>query len=61
MNFIPCECDVYIPLSKFEGGQSVDVIFTDQLALQSWRFYPNHILGEFEEEIRTSLDVLVWC
>ncbi|KAK8889208.1 hypothetical protein M9Y10_033953 [Tritrichomonas musculus] len=29
MNFIPCECGVYIPLSKFERGQSVDVKFTD--------------------------------
>lgn len=61
MNFIPCECGVYIPLSKFERGQSVNVKFTDLLALQSWRLYPNHILREFEEEIRTSLDFLVWC
>ncbi len=67
MNFMPCKCGVYIPLSKFERGQSVDVKldliipFTDQLALQAWRLYPNRILGEFEEEIRTSLDSLVWC
>lgn len=58
---------VYIPLSKFEGGKTVDVKldliipFTDQLALQAWRLYPNRILGEFEEEIRTSLEALVWC
>ena len=67
MNYMPCKCGVYIPISKFEGGKAVDVKldliipFTDQLALQAWRLYPNRILGEFEEEIRTSLEALVWC
>lgn len=67
MNYMPCKCGVYIPLAKFEDGKDVDVKldliipFTDQLALQAWRLYPNRILGEVEEEIRTSLDALVWC
>ena len=66
-NYMPCKCGVYLPISAFEGGKSVDVKleliipFTDQLALQAWRLYPNRILGEFEEEIRTSLEALVWC
>ena len=35
--------------------------FTDQLVLQAWRLYPNALIGEIVEEIRTSLDGLVWC
>ena len=35
--------------------------FTDTLALQYWRLYPNYLLGDIIAEIRTSLDGLVWC
>ncbi len=65
--YLPGVCGVYIPLKKFENGAVVEVKmeliipFTDQLALQAWRLYPNRILGEIEEEIRTSLEGLVWC
>ena len=61
------KCSVYNPISKLEGGKSINVKleliipFTDQLALQAWWLYPNRILGEFEEEIRTSLEALFWC
>ena len=35
--------------------------YTDQLALQNWRLYPNYVLGDMVEEIQTSLEGLVWC
>ena len=66
-NYLPCKCGVYIPISSFENNTKVNVEleliipFTDQLALQAWRLYPNRILGELEEEIKTSLEALVWC
>ncbi len=66
-NYMPNVCGVYVPLSKFQGGKSVKVQFelvipfTDQLVLQAWRLYPNRILGEIEEEVKTSLEALVWC
>ena len=57
----------YIPLYCFENEKLVTVEmkliipFTDQLALQAWRLYPNRILGEMEEEVKFCLDSLVWC
>ena len=65
--YLPGVCGVYIPLRQFANNAIVPVQmelvipFTDQLALQAWRLYPNRILGEVEEEIRTSLEALVWC
>ncbi len=74
MNMSPNVAGVYIPLEKFQktNDDATDnpsvpikmeliIPFTDQLALQAWRLYPNRILGEFEEEIRTTLNGLVWC
>ena len=72
INMSPNVCGVYIPLIDLCWENDVDpkyykvnmeiiIPFTDQLALQAWRLYPNNILGEIEEEIRTSLDGLVWC
>ena len=63
----PNVAGVYIPLHKFEKGAqvtvNVDLVipFTDQLALQAWRLYPNRALGEMEEEIKFALEGLVWC
>ena len=73
MNMSPNVAGVYVPLEKFQKKKNTDqpptvdvkmnliIPFTDQLALQAWRLYPNRILGEFEEEIRTTLNGLVWC
>ncbi len=66
-NLSPNVCGVYIPLSSLASINNFHVVldliipFTDQLALQAWRLYPNQILGEIEEEVRFSLDGLVWC
>ena len=68
----PNVCGTYFPLSSlaFESGHdrpritiTLELIipFTDQLALQAWRLYPNSVVGEIVEEIKTSLDALVWC
>ena len=64
----PNVAGVYIPMNKFvEMNNQVPVHmeltipFTDQLALQAWRLYPNRILGELEEEVQFCLDALVWC
>ena len=63
----PNVCGVYIPLKKFADKKEVKVNmeliipFTDQLALQAWRLYPNRILGEIEEEVKFSTEGLVWC
>ena len=63
----PNVAGVYIPLAKFALEKEVPVKmeltipFTDQLALQAWRLYPNRILGEMEEEVQFCLDALVWC
>ena len=64
----PNVAGVYIPMSAFEGNNKkvqvkmeLVIPFTDQLALQAWRLYPNRILGEVEEEIKFTLDGLVWC
>ena len=68
----PNVCGCYIPLKKLvwteEGKRSwvpikmeLIIPFTDQLVLQAWRLYPNALIGEIVEEIRTSLDGLVWC
>ena len=63
----PNVCGVYVPLNRFVEEKYVPIRmkliipFTDQLALQAWRLYPNRILGEIEEEINASLNALVWC
>ena len=68
----PNVAGIYIPLKNFcyNDGENATYVnvkleliipFTDQLALQAWRLYPNRILGEIEEEINTSLNGLVWC
>ena len=68
----PNVCGVFIPLHKFAWTKKrqpryvpikmeLIIPFTDQLVLQAWRLYPNAIIGEIVEEIRTSLDGLVWC
>ena len=69
----PNVAGVYIPFNKFFGNGGgpynnevtvkMDLIipFTDQLVLQAWRLYPNRILGELEEEIKCSVEGLVWC
>ena len=68
----PNVCGCYIPIQDLvwtrDGRQTWKKInmeliipFTDQLVLQAWRLYPNAIIGEIIEEIRTSLDGLVWC
>ena len=63
----PNVAGVYIPLKQFASGNTVTVKmkltipYTDQLALQAWRLYPNRILGEMEEEIKFSKLGLVWC
>ena len=71
INMSPNVCGVYIPIEllTWDLGQKAYVHveleliipFTDQLALQAWRLYPNRILGEIEEEVRFCLDGLVWC
>ena len=69
----PNVCGVYIPINDLvsdEGSTKTKFVkvrmellipFTDQMSLHSWRLYPNSIAGEIVEEIRTSLDSLVWC
>ena len=68
----PNVCGVFIPLEKFKWSENhkqtfvpikmeLIIPFTDQLVLQAWRLYPNAIIGEIVEEIRTSLEGLVWC
>ena len=68
----PNVCGVYIPIQDLvwtrDGKRTWKKItmeliipFTDQLVLQAWRLYPNIIVGDIVEEIRTSLDGLVWC
>ena len=65
-------CGCYIPLEKLAWTKDrkrswvpikmeLIIPFTDQLVLQAWRLYPNALIGEIVEEIRTSLDGLVWC
>ena len=72
INMSPNVCGVYIPISSlcWEDDQTQKLVhieleliipFTDQLVLQAWRLYPNRLLGEIEEEVRFSLDGLVWC
>ena len=66
-NFSSNVCGVYVPLVELINSKKVKVQleliipFTDQLAIHSWQLYPNRILGEIEEEVKTSLDALVWC
>ena len=63
----PNVCGCYIPIKSFKdkGTPKVKfelvIPFTDQMTLQNWRLYPNAIIGDIVEEIRTSLDGLVWC
>ena len=68
----PNVCGCYIPLEKLAWTKDrkrswvpikmeLIIPFTDQLVLQAWRLYPNALIGEIVEEIRTSLDGLVWC
>ena len=63
----PNVAGIYIPFEKFsnkgEPVVKIDLIipFTDQLALQAWRLYPNRVLGEMEEEVKFALNGLVWC
>ena len=63
----PNVCGCYIPLEAFDNGahpaikMELIIPFTDQLALQAWRLYPNRILGQVEEEVKFVLDGLVWC
>ena len=66
----PNVAGVYIPMELFDPSNNKGVVkaqmelvipFTDHLALQAWRLYPNRIIGEMEEEVKFSLDGLVWC
>ena len=63
----PSVCGVYVPLSSLSDGNvhtitlELSIFFTDQLAFQAWQLYPNSICGEIEEEVKTSLEALVWC
>ena len=68
----PNVCGCYIPLQNLVWyadhtrrwvpiKMELIIPFTDQLVLQAWRLYPNALIGEIVEEIRTSLDGLVWC
>ena len=63
----PNVAGVYVPLIAFQNNVTVpvhmelNIPFTDLLALQAWRLYPNRILGEVEIEVKFSLDALVWC
>ena len=47
----------YLPLELFNNGKTVKcemeliIPFTDQLALQAWRLYPNRILGEWKKKL----------
>ncbi len=68
INMSPNVCGCYIPLELFDKSKKdlkikmeLVIPFTDQLALQAWRLYPNRILGEMEEEVKFVLDGLVWC
>ena len=65
-NMSPNVCGCYIPLEKLNKDAikvefELIIPFTDQLALQAWRLYPNRILGQVEEEVKFVLDGLVWC
>lgn len=72
-NMNPNVTGVYIPISNLVSDKESDkqkfvkirmeliIPFTDQMSIQSWRLYPNSIAGEIVEEVRTSLDSLVWC
>ena len=63
----PSVCGVYVPLSTLADGNvhtvslELSIFFTDQLAFQAWQLYPNSICGEIEEEVKSSLEALVWC
>ena len=63
----PNVAGVYLPLELFENNREVPCVmelvipFTDHLALQAWRLYPNRIIGEMEEEVNFSVAGLVWC
>ncbi len=67
INMSPNVCGCYIPIKDFKNNATPKVKFeliipfTDQMTLQNWRLYPNSIIGDIVEEIRTSLDGLVWC
>lgn len=66
-NFRYCVCGKFIEATLFNDTNEHEVElelvfpFTDQLALQAWQLYPNKICGEIEEEIKTSLNGLVWA
>ena len=65
--YSPSVCGCYVDLADLADGNrhslniELTIPFTDQLALQAWRLYPNAICGEIEEEVKTSLRALVWC
>ena len=65
--FSPSICGWYIPLADISDGKphkitiELTIPFTDQLALQAWRLYPNDICGEIEAEVKTSLRAMVWA
>ena len=69
----PNVCGVYIPLNELFWDEDSDtqkwkkikmeliIPFTDQMSLQAWQIYPNIVIGDIVEEIKTSLEGLVWC
>ena len=65
--YSPSVCGCYVNLSDLADGNihkltiELTIPFTDQLALQAWQLYPNAIVGEIEEEVKTSLRAMVWC
>ena len=65
--FSPSVCGCYVDLKELADGNihkftiELTIPFTDQLALQAWQLYPNSIVGEIEEEVKTSLRAMVWC
>ena len=65
--YSPSVCGCYVALNELADGNihkftiELTIPFTDQLALQAWQLYPNSIVGEIEEEVKTSLRAMVWA
>ncbi len=66
-NYDQSVCGVYIDAVDLADGQphkynmDLTIPYTDLMRWQSWRVYPNGIVGELRDHIKTSLEGMVWA